>query len=140
MGSNRLMFEILIGNLSNVRIEIEERGMSVNTIKDEHSKYSALHFAVDMIQLDIVTYLLEHGADPNIQDSRNYTPLHLAVLQLKRTKCNTDGYIRCTDIIRCLIKHHANVHIKSNYGTSALEKSKEHRASYDIMLQAIIWT
>jgi len=39
---------------------------------------TALHWAATVGAADIVSYLLEHGADKDAQDSTNWTPLHCA--------------------------------------------------------------
>ena len=44
---------------------------------------SALHEAVEQINLSRVRLLLRQGADLNAKDRYNYTPLHKAVLQAR---------------------------------------------------------
>ena len=41
--------------------------------------WTALHFAVENMLLDVVLFLLENGANPNQRDAGGQTPLHIAV-------------------------------------------------------------
>jgi hypothetical protein len=47
--------------------------------KDPKSGWTALHFAVSGGQVDVVDYLLQQGADPNLPDGAEQPPLHKAV-------------------------------------------------------------
>lgn len=44
---------------------------------------TALHFAASNDNEELVAFLLEHGADPNVQDLNGSTPLHLATMTSK---------------------------------------------------------
>ena len=43
------------------------------------SGWSALHLAASEGHLDVVKWLLEHGASVHLRDKRDHTPLWLAV-------------------------------------------------------------
>lgn len=66
---------------------------------------TALHMARD---LNITKKLLEHGADPNIQNFENETPLHIA---------SGVGYNETTKL---LVKHGAYLNIKNSNGNTPL--------------------
>ncbi|KAG0213243.1 hypothetical protein BGX28_004816 [Mortierella sp. GBA30] len=61
------------GDLAAVKIYIEEKGVSINA-QDEFG-YSALHAAASYGHKDLITFLLENGADVNIQDPEGDSPL-----------------------------------------------------------------
>lgn len=52
-------------------------GADVN-LKAHQNGYTALHFAADKGDEDLVDLLLAHKADPNITDRRRQSPLHIA--------------------------------------------------------------
>jgi len=63
-------------NIDYVRTLVQNKA-NMN-VKNAHDN-TALHFAVEYKNLEIVTYLLEQGADPDIQNTTNGdTPLILA--------------------------------------------------------------
>lgn len=123
-----LFFAILINNLSQVKKYIES-GVSVNTVKDPNSKYNMGHLA-------IVAYLLQQGADPNVQDSRGYTPLHLAIMQAKTANTREERN-RFITIGKCLLIHHADLNIKSNFGTTCREKAHENKMIARLLLEPL---
>jgi len=56
-----------------------------------------LHRAAERGHLDVVKLLLEHGADPNVQDDEGETPLHHAA-----------AWRDNVDIVRLLLEHGAD--------------------------------
>jgi ankyrin repeat protein len=54
-------------------------GVDVNA-QDDHWG-TALHWAVQTGQLDLIKMLLDKGADPNVKNHKGFTPLELALLQ-----------------------------------------------------------
>jgi ankyrin repeat protein len=56
-----------------------------------------------------VRFLLEHGADPNVQDKDGWTPLHRAVI-----KCHVD-------VARVLLDYGADPTIRDNEGRTPLD-------------------
>ncbi|KLO17255.1 ankyrin [Schizopora paradoxa] len=62
--------------LSLVIALVEENPDCVKATDDDGR--TALHWAATVGAADIVAYLLEHGADKDVQDSMNWTPLHCA--------------------------------------------------------------
>lgn len=74
-------------------------GVDVNWTDSEGR--TALHMAVDRNNLEIVEFLIKHGANLNIQDHEGSTPLHYAALCEHKEMCATllshgaDKNIRC---------------------------------------------
>jgi ankyrin repeat protein len=87
----------------------------------DNSGYTALHFAVQNGNADMVLLLLENKADIDIQDNLGNTPLWRAVSN------NPDD----RNIINMLIKHGANVNIENHYGIAAIQVMKEDTESGD---------
>ncbi|EAT38847.1 AAEL009293-PA [Aedes aegypti] len=87
-----------------------DKGFSPNTREPTFNR-SALHIACSRGFTDTVRVLLENGANPNIRDLNENTPLHLA---------------SCTEniaIIDLLLKYGTNVTLKDSNGLIALEIS-----------------
>lgn len=74
-------------------------------------KRTGLHFACQEGYLDIVQELLRHGANPNAQDCKDCTPLHLAVVLTAQTS---------SAIVHQLIEAGANVGATTKEHKSAL--------------------
>lgn len=104
--SQELFLAVRRGNLLDVRQAIGD-GANVNT--SDTFGYTPLMFSVETRNADIITYLLDMRADPNIQEKINgQTALMLAV---KR------GGI---DTARILIQNGARLDIRDRNGNTAL--------------------
>lgn len=77
--------------------------------------YSYLHAAVQSGLQEIVTLLIEKGADINAQDKFGRTPLMVAIIY------NRDNY----DMISYLVNSGANPDIKTHAGVSSRELAKK---------------
>lgn len=60
-------------------------------------QFTALHFAAQANQIEIVKYLIERGANLNAKSSFNRTPLHL---------CSLKGHL---DVVQILVDNEADV-------------------------------
>lgn len=67
--------------------------------------YTALHFAGQNKLVEIAQYLLEKGANPNLQDIHGNSPLWTAVFNSMDEK----------GVVNLLLRYGANVDIKNNY-------------------------
>lgn len=70
--------------------------------------YSPLHVAAHFGHVNMVRFLLNHGADVNAVNSHGYTPLHQAAQQ---------GH---TLIVNLLLEHRASPNVVTNGGQTAL--------------------
>lgn len=80
------------GRLDLVEYFITHHSVNVNT-KDEFS-YSPLHAAVSYSQSSVVAFLIQSGADVNIQDGDGDGPLHV-----------------CEDVSVSVSSHHTQLHM-----------------------------
>jgi ankyrin repeat protein len=81
-------------------------GADVN-LKAHQNGYTALHYAADKGDEDLVSLLLTHKADPNITDRRKQSPLHIAA----------DGGEE--DIVKKLVAAGADVLLEDNLKRTA---------------------
>jgi len=96
---------------------ILEAGADVNLQARESMRIAALHSAVAVRRLDLVTLLLAHGADPDARAAGGLTPLHSAA---------SGGQ---ADLVRALIDRGADVNAADEIGRTplalALEKGNQ---------------
>ena len=71
--------------------------------------------------LKLLTYLLENGADPNIQTEYGPTPLHTA------------AYLNNIQMIKLLIKYKAKTNIQNSFGMSPLHVATRHNKNLDAL-------
>jgi serine/threonine-protein phosphatase 6 regulatory ankyrin repeat subunit A/serine/threonine-protein phosphatase 6 regulatory ankyrin repeat subunit B len=121
------------GSLENVKYLVEH-GADINA-KDEKNK-TALHYATEsrdsemvsdsiyflpvtkqLPSLELVKYLVEHGADVNAKDEKNKTALHYATER---------GSL---EFVKCLVEHGADVNAKDEKNKTALHYATERRDS-----------
>ncbi|XP_046356888.2 transient receptor potential cation channel subfamily V member 6-like [Haliotis rufescens] len=93
--------------------EDQKKSKSKKTNFDGYAYYGEypLAFAACVCHQDIYDYLIEHKADPNLQDSFGNTVLHMVVIADQPT------------MYRYAVCHHerpANTHIKNKYGLTPL--------------------
>lgn len=106
----RIMRATIEKNIGTVRSCINA-GDNVNEPRKSDGE-TALHVAVET-DVAIAKLLLEHGANPNIQDDIGQTPLHIVVLR------------RHDDIIPLLMKYHADPNIKDKFGETPLSDARK---------------
>lgn len=97
-------------------------GMGVNFRTDLYDGISLLHYAAALGLDNIVSYLLEQGADVNIQDSTGQTPLHKAVTQNNIV------------VLYALLNAGANVDIEDNQGDDPIDIATENNKDIYVAL------
>jgi predicted transcriptional regulator len=108
--------------------ELIKKGAKVNA-KDRFGR-TALLYAIDNDQLDLVNTLLENKADPNHKDNAGQTPLMYA--------CNT-GVTKSLEIVKALLSKGADVNITAGSGKTVLDKlnssykSRNHNTIVDLI-------
>ena len=92
--------------------------------------FTPLLMAMPLASREVVQTLLEAGADVNAKDSRNMTPLMLAVA----TNHQNPG------VIRMLLDHGANVEVQSNAGETAADWARKVGAPAGLQLLKVART
>ena len=110
----------VLGNDLKLAIKLINNGIDVNAPDDDSN--TALHFATQNYNFDMVKLLVENGAKVNIKNSSGNNPLSNAVFNCK----NNNG-----DIITYLRNAGADPFSKNNYGISPIDLANE-IANYDI--------
>lgn len=93
------------------------------SIKDEKSGWTLLHFCAECQQPEVMNYLIDSGANVNIQDSQGWAPLHLSI------DSEIDGAIQSETEIhfvltKMLINRGANLDLKTNEGETPRDIAK----------------
>jgi uncharacterized damage-inducible protein DinB len=101
------------------------RGATVQTTSDNEMANTALHGAIAGKRTEIVSVLLDHGADPEAADSQGNTALHLAA---------HEGVF---EIVELLLRRGVNLHARRGDGLTPLEvAAKESPAAADLLRTA----
>jgi ankyrin repeat protein len=108
--------------------EYLDRGVSVNAnvvvrerdgeLAEKVDTGSLLHCAIQHERVEIVEYLLKHGADPHALNSDGLAPLHHAIKFNYATEHQDPQIVR--QIVHLLLKYKADVNISSSLGRSPL--------------------
>jgi cytohesin len=137
-----LFSAVITGNLDEVKQIVIDCGVNPN-IKGPNPNpfgFTLLHYAAMDGRHEIAKLLLEHGADPNIQDNNGRTPLHwaawkghLEVVELlleHGADPNVQDYGGMTplhyaatghlEVVELLLEHGADPNIKNNNGWTPL--------------------
>ena len=86
---------------------------------------TALHYAVEMGEIDYVTKLIEAGADPNKRDLENNSTSLMAAAILGHTDC-----------VKQLIRAGADLNIQTNNGQTALILATKQKSCVTALFRA----
>ncbi|KAH0790773.1 ankyrin repeat protein [Histomonas meleagridis] len=134
------------GNMEILAYYIDNKVVDIN-YQNEIAGYTFLHFAAQKPELyDMVKYLLDHGANPNIVGKDGNTPLHVAVMKNEEDIDNVEILVESgadTEILSdegftplhvayilgridsfiYLVKHGANINAKMGDGETMFENA-----------------
>ncbi|MDR2905774.1 MAG: ankyrin repeat domain-containing protein [Helicobacteraceae bacterium] len=111
-GKTNLLMNCILENNNEFSKKLIKLGIDLNY--QDIKGYSALHYAVQENNLEVVTSLIQNKADVDIFDSYGNTPLWKAAYDGKNK-----------EIIEKLIKAGADIHKKNNSGVTPDELLKE---------------
>lgn len=103
-GRNELMNAIIDKDYAKAK-NLIDNGVDVN--ETDNQKFTALHFAVENNDYEIVEYLIKHGANVNAQDCYGNIPLGRIIKPLTDRK-----------IVELLLNSNSNIDLENNYGMS----------------------
>ena len=121
-------------SLENELLKVIRRGNNQKAIElltnsiDINAKLSStktlLHIAVQENNIEIVKFLLKHGANPNAKDANGNTPLHEVMSEFFLYEQSSKI------IVKLLLEYGADINIKNKYGETLLDvvliKSKKY--------------
>jgi ankyrin repeat protein len=109
---NSLIICLQFGLLQLLKSTLEELNFTIINHQAKGQGNTLLMEACDR-EFDIVAeYLLQHGADPNLQNTKKSTALHIAVQHSN------------VQIVELLLANGASVHISDDTGCTPIAKSK----------------
>ncbi len=117
--ATKLSRDAINGNLTAVKKRVKEGG-DVNEF--DKWGWTPLHWAVYYRSLPVTKFLLENGADPNIQTTGAYGSMHAGSTPLMIT-----AYYGLPDFAELLLKHGARANIADDNGITALDYAKRYR-------------
>ena len=103
-GHNWIHIASQADKINTIYFLLKNYGFDIN--QGDHKLSTALHWAAFLNKENALTYLLAWGADPNLQDIDNNTPLHLSVI----LSCKTGN----TRNVKLLLLKGASRNIKNN--------------------------
>lgn len=115
-------------NISEVKVLLA-RGVDPNACLGDGT--TALHICGQQAMSRVAYVLLDHGADANVRDRLEFTPLHWAV-QMRREERSTASRL---STIRILLHHGADPHLFDAGGTTPLSiaSRKENEVSLGVL-------
>ncbi|MGO2117846.1 MAG: ankyrin repeat domain-containing protein [Fusobacterium sp.] len=107
----------LLTFLENDDLENFEENLSISTIEETDRKGNTiLHFAVLEKKINFVEVLLYHGADPNIENKDEDTPLHMA------------ARLDLDEIFELLLKYGADLYQENDFNEIPKDIAEEYHS------------
>jgi ankyrin repeat protein len=119
MGLTPLLFACIYDNFENVK-ELVKRGANIHAT-DMHGD-SCLHVSSE--NKEILSFLMEMGADPNAKNDEGDTPLHSLFIKNKNFDFLFDENMNgenLKSVILLFIQYGSNIYIKNNFGKSVID-------------------
>eukprot|EP00026_Physarum_polycephalum_P015533 Phypoly_transcript_16239.p1 GENE.Phypoly_transcript_16239~~Phypoly_transcript_16239.p1 ORF type:complete len:240 (+),score=33.64 Phypoly_transcript_16239:79-798(+) len=69
------------GDMSGLQLAMEQYGSELKPDTSVHESFGMLHIAAQRGHHQIIAFLLDKGANINIRDASNHTPLHFAAME-----------------------------------------------------------
>ena len=107
---------VFFGNRDVAKFLIDE-GADVNAAADNPQRVAPVHAAAAVCDHEILTLLLERGADPNARQQNGYTPLHTAAAR---------GDI---EMARLLLSHRADPSVQGSDAMSVADVAQKYGQS-----------
>ena len=112
-GRNKFINLVISNDINRLR-EIINTAIDVNLQDDDG--WTALHFAAQNFNEEIIKLLLDNGANPNLKDTYGNTPIIRALF-------NSRG--KDTNIFDLFLENGGDPNMKNNSGVSALELAEQ---------------
>ena len=123
---------LLTGAIALNKISVIKKLLSHSDVIDVNAKDShnniPIFVCVKFGRVECLKLLLQHNANPDITDSRGYTPL---IYALREEKYLPNRYL----IVKTLLEHNCNAQFISNVGTPMFIARKLRRPIYVHLLQ-----
>eukprot|EP00743_Colponemidia_sp_Colp-15_P007748 GILK01008390.1.p1 GENE.GILK01008390.1~~GILK01008390.1.p1 ORF type:complete len:271 (+),score=38.46 GILK01008390.1:67-879(+) len=103
-----------------VKTLLQRPNVKVN-IPSKEERHTPLHNAVLQLNYQIADELIQAQADVNMQDIHGNTPLHIVLLNSKRSECAGQHSVRCSKLVDLLVSKGADITIKNNDGQSCFD-------------------
>lgn len=117
--ATKLSRDAIDGNLAGVKKRVKA-GNDVNEF--DKWGWTPLHWAVYYRSLPVTKFLLENGADPNIQTTEAYGSMKAGSTPLMIT-----AYYGLPDFAELLLKHGARTNVADDNGITAIDYAKRYQ-------------
>jgi len=126
--SDDIIYAIVTGNLREVTRLVNSS--NVNNVIDLKNRYTALHYAVKLPNNEIVEYLMNCGADPNIKQNENKDSIDLSIEANKRFLINKVIAKNNKELDELYAKYD-----EKNYSMKTLERKNKELTETNVYLQ-----
>jgi ankyrin repeat protein len=112
-----------------------QQDADVNYISSEQD--NALLIAIDTMNIELINFLLAHGANPNPDPAQVYAlPLNLAVDVAVQAVLNEEADTISNEAVELLLRHGADFTVRDQSGKNALEMATNYNSAARQLLEA----